>query len=193
MTYTFPYDRLKLAVIALASILLTAAAAGVLVMVAVGRGEAAQAVVDTASIVTAGDLGLAAVAVSGALLFGGLALTAARFLLREGPVLTIDEGGILDRRVGRRIPWTAVRTVTLKGRGLHACLAVAVDDSAAFLRRRSVWSRLAGIAVRSRRPVVLVNVGALACRPESVALAIEACGGVPVLRAPHPQALLATR
>lgn len=182
MSYTFPYDRLKLSVFTVLSTAAMAAAAALFMLVFIREGEAAQVVMET----TAADVGTASAALFGILLFGGLTFTAARFLLREGPVLTIDEAGILDRRYGRRIPWQAVRAVEARGRGLGATFALAVDHPERF-DRRPPWLRILGRPLR-RRPtaVVTVNVGALACRAEDVALAMEACGGVPVRRSPVP-------
>ncbi len=178
MSYTFPYDRLKLSVFALCSVVAMAAAAGLFLLVFIGEGEAAQVVKDT----TTADVGTASAALFGILLFGGLAITAARFLLREGPVLTIDEHGIRDRRYGRLIPWTAVRAVEARGRGLTAAFALAVETPERF-DTRPAWRRLFTRPVGAwSRGVILLNVGALACRGEDVALAIEACGGVPVRR-----------
>lgn len=174
MSYTFPYDRLKLSVFAVLSVALTAAAAALFLLVFIPEGEAAQVVMET----TTADVGTAAAALFGILLFGGLAFTAARFLLREGPVLTIDESGILDRRYGRRIPWTSIRAVQARGRGIAATFALAVDRPERF-DKRPVWARPLG---RRATSTVTLNVGALACRMEDVALAMEACGGVPVQR-----------
>lgn len=178
MIYTFPYDRRKLSAFAVLSVFGTAAAAALFLLVFVRQGEAAQVVLNT----TATDMGTASAGLFGILLFGGLAITAARFLLRAGPVLTIDEHGILDRRWGRRIPWGQVRAVQARGRGIAATFALAVDRPETFDTRR-LWRRVAGFPIgRRRRPEVTLHVGALACRSEDVALAIEACGGVPVQR-----------
>lgn len=180
MVYTFPYDRRKLSVFAVLSVVGTAAAAALFLLVFVREGEAAQVVLDT----TAADMGTASAGLFGILLFGGLAITAARFLLRAGPVLTIDEHGILDRRWGRRIPWAQVRAVQARGRGIAATFALAVDRPERF-DSRPLWRRVACFPLglrRNRGREVTLPVGALACRSEDVALAIEACGGVPVQR-----------
>lgn len=179
MSYTFPYDRLKLSVFGLLSVALMAAAAALFLVVFITKGEAAQVVIDA----TAADVGTASAALFGIFLFGGLAFTAARFLLREGPVLTIDESGILDRRYGRRIPWSRVRFVQARGRGLAATFALSVDHPENF-GRRPFWLRPLG---RRAETTITLNVGALACRAEDVALAIEACGGIPVQRVSVPR------
>ncbi|WP_404379335.1 hypothetical protein [Caenispirillum salinarum] len=167
MSYTFPYDRLKLLVLTLASLVLTAAVGGAFALLFVAEGEAAEVLRETTGM--GADTGAAASAIVAVILASGLGLTAARFFMRAGPVLTVDEQGILDRRVGRRIPWTDVRTVELRGRGMRAFFAVALHPEGRGRRRKK------GAEVR-------VNVGALRCRAEDVALAIHACGGYPVLR-----------
>lgn len=182
MTYTFPYDRLKLSVVAMFSTLMLTLTAGLFSLMIVGRGEAAELMAAATGPLPAWS-GTTAMAATAMLLSGGLLVTAARLLLREGPVLTIDEAGIYDRRVERRIPWTAVRAVSLRGRGLRATIAVRVYLPAHDDRRRGWMRRLPRLLRPVPGPEVLVNVGALSCRPLDVAMAIQACGGYPVIDA----------
>lgn len=186
MSYTFPYDRLKLLAFAALGSLLLGLAAVVFGVALVDAGQARQAAAAAiaAAPMTPSGVDVATLAGTAGLMLaaGGLA-AAVRALRRGAPVLEIDESGILDHRLGRHIPWAAVRAVSLRGRGLRAAIAITVDEPRAF-DRGGWWQRLAERPFRSLSgPALLVNVGALSCRAEDVVLAIEACGGYPVTRA----------
>lgn len=166
MSYTFPYDRLKLLAFALASIAATAVVGAAFAVFFVGTGEAADALRVSTGVRGAEMTAVVAVAI----LFGGACLIAAKLYSRAGPVLTIDEQGIFDHRLGRRVPWTAVCRVEVRGQGVWTALSICLLESMPDTRRRT------------KSAEVRVNIGALHCRPEDVALAIEGCGGFPVWR-----------
>lgn len=152
MTYTFPYDRLKLLVFTIGSVALTILAGGAFIMLFIGQGEAAEVLRETTGMAAGAGTTMAALTAFG--LASGLCLTAARFFvfMRSGPVLTIDELGILDRRVGRRVAWQDVRTVELRGRSLLTAFAITLHEDGRHRGGRK------GAEVR-------VNVGALRCQP----------------------------
>lgn len=170
MTYTFPYDRRKLLVLTLVTVAAAMVMGGGFVVLFIGEGEAAEVLRETAGV--DGHTGATALLFSTFAVAAGLCFMAARYWLRTGPVLTVDEQGILDRRLGRHVPWCDVRAVELRGKGVRAVFAISlhpeVGSPGTHRRRRK------GAEVR-------VNVGALRCRAEDVALAIQACGGYPVI------------
>ncbi|MFP3943378.1 MAG: STM3941 family protein [Alphaproteobacteria bacterium] len=128
MRAEFAFSRRKLAN-GLAGALAFVATAVAVVLFAVAAGQPMWAVAPPMLVIAA--------------FFGLVAATHARRFSRNEPVLTIDEEGIHDRRLGPSpVPWPAVsRLETVRVWG-HDVLEVKVADPAAYLKPPALITRI---------------------------------------------------